>query len=492
MKFHKGYDIHWNWMKHHAVYFAFLWFFLISILTALRYSSTCVNADVLLNSIMSLQNVTLYYWGQNRLLNVLPFFLSSFTNPKLNLTMLLLVTPLSFYAFVYLCAKMISSITHENSVVSLKLFIVLSSLPLFVLNDSGISQLSIGHIEYALPALLTAVAFSLFFKAKNYIFLCLANFFLIVAIGMNPTTILPIVFILIVTAIFHKNVKKIGIIFLITSIFSFFIWNYTAFLYGNLSYSHFNPKHLPFNLMKVMVGIVNAINFRALFILFAILLLYKFTLVVFDQKKYPIFNMVQRYIFLSAALFAVGFSLVFGSNKWIEINDFDWRYFSYAVFSCLIMAGLVLLPVIKCLSKTASAVFTAAVLLAAVSSTATRPIAYEKFRAFAEVDAVCPESHVLYAGDYWLAWPAVLRDLLHGRQAFGLAYRGEGNREKTLAFVQGEMERQGAFSTFCLNASAEICKKQIENVVGPVRLQHVVQRREKVLELTAVLAQAGP
>jgi len=54
------------------------------------------------------------------------------------------------------------------------------------------------------------------------------------------------------------------------------------------------------------------------------------------------------------------------------------------------------------------------------------------------------------------------------------------------------MERQGAFSTFCLNASAEICKKQIENVVGPVRLQHVVQRREKVLELTAVLAQAGP
>ncbi len=46
----------------------------LSLLTVNAFAPRFLNADVILNSVMSLQNVTLFVWGQNRLLNVVPLF----------------------------------------------------------------------------------------------------------------------------------------------------------------------------------------------------------------------------------------------------------------------------------------------------------------------------------------------------------------------------------------------------------------------------------
>lgn len=40
---------------------------LFSCLTVNKYSPEFLHADVIINSVMSLQNITLFYWGQNRL-----------------------------------------------------------------------------------------------------------------------------------------------------------------------------------------------------------------------------------------------------------------------------------------------------------------------------------------------------------------------------------------------------------------------------------------
>jgi hypothetical protein len=60
---------------------------------ALLFSILCLNwsvpvnfdADTILQSLMSTQKVTLFYWGQDRYANFLPFIYSWIKSPKLNL-----------------------------------------------------------------------------------------------------------------------------------------------------------------------------------------------------------------------------------------------------------------------------------------------------------------------------------------------------------------------------------------------------------------------
>jgi hypothetical protein len=47
------------------------------------------------------------------------------------------------------------------------------------------------------------------------------------------------------------------------------------------------------------------------------------------------------------------------------------------------------------------------------------------------------------AGDYWTTWPLVFELLNIRGHAFGLAYRAEGNRERTLDALNSELEDRG-------------------------------------------------
>jgi len=71
-----------------------------------------LDADVILNSIMSLQKVTLFYWGQNRLLNLVPFILSPITNPGYNLAAHLVFFSFTFFLLLYVMAGIIKRITE--------------------------------------------------------------------------------------------------------------------------------------------------------------------------------------------------------------------------------------------------------------------------------------------------------------------------------------------------------------------------------------------
>ena len=83
--------------------FALIWLAIISLLTVVKYSPEYLNADILINSVMSLQNVTLYYWGQNRLISILPLVASLINNPLYNLIFILplLVPSASLCGIVY-------------------------------------------------------------------------------------------------------------------------------------------------------------------------------------------------------------------------------------------------------------------------------------------------------------------------------------------------------------------------------------------------------
>lgn len=85
-----------------------LWLLIISAMTAIKYSPEYLNADILLNSIMSLQKITLYYWGQNRLLNILPLLAYPIANPSYNLILIIFVTSATLFALVLLISKFVT------------------------------------------------------------------------------------------------------------------------------------------------------------------------------------------------------------------------------------------------------------------------------------------------------------------------------------------------------------------------------------------------
>ena len=139
---------------------ALVWLLIISVLTVTKVAPHNINADTLLQSIMSLQKLTLYYWGQNRLLNILPLAVSLIKNPTLNLAAVMVLISISFYGLLYLVSRSAAILMAAKNIdaVSLKVFLIISSTFVFVFTQSAVSAIAIWHIEYSFPALLLVFA----------------------------------------------------------------------------------------------------------------------------------------------------------------------------------------------------------------------------------------------------------------------------------------------------------------------------------------------
>ena len=81
----------------------------VCLLTVNKLAPLFMNADVMMNSIMSLQKVTLFYWGQDRLLNVLPFVLSAVQNARANFYLCIILSNLCFCALIWVWAHGLAS-----------------------------------------------------------------------------------------------------------------------------------------------------------------------------------------------------------------------------------------------------------------------------------------------------------------------------------------------------------------------------------------------
>ena len=84
---------------------ALVWLGLITHVTVSGLAPAFLNADVILNSVMSLQNITPFYWGQNRLLNVVPLLAWPLRDPALNLLAILYLNTGLYYLVLWIFAR---------------------------------------------------------------------------------------------------------------------------------------------------------------------------------------------------------------------------------------------------------------------------------------------------------------------------------------------------------------------------------------------------
>ena len=166
---------------------------IISTLTVLRYSARYLNADTIMQSIQSVQNVDLFFWGQNRFASVVPLLASPFANPEVNLFVVLFLNSLSFHGLLLLVSYMGTPVLagDRSWVATMVVFLVMTAVSNAVLFARTLFVMSLEAQPFSL-SLLAALGAFLLWKRREWWSLLSAGALVGLAVGVNPSVVLLI------------------------------------------------------------------------------------------------------------------------------------------------------------------------------------------------------------------------------------------------------------------------------------------------------------
>jgi hypothetical protein len=457
-------------------YFAMLWLIFVTLITIPRIAPSGLNADLMMHSIMSLQNVTLYYWGQNRLLSVIAYSTSWIKNPAYNLATILTLHSLFLFFFIYLAARISAMATGANNknTTTFLVFVITSSIFTLVFHENALSNMVITHMEYSFPALLLTAACLGFLPervaGKVLLGILLPGVSVFLAIGVNPATVIPAIFIAVMSQIYRNRLRKNELTFLTISAASFIMWSYVAKKHGHMPYSEFSLEIFNLGINKVIYGLIDTINTPILIAFFSIFSGFIILKTALTKEKNGASASLTNYAGSTAVVFSAGWLFLFSSNRWVQMNEFTWRYFIFILFALIFVASLTLsrhLMTVKS-RKSIGAVSAAALVCVLFVSIPNAKLYFHDYDIIKRVNTLSEPGGRLYAGDYWVAWPSVWRDMMYGYEAYGLAFRGQANREAARDFVLRTIKTEGRATAFCLKTDKETCILQVQQVAGPL------------------------
>ncbi len=439
---------------------------ILSLLTINFLAPVFLNADVLLNSIMSLQNVTLFYWGQNRLLNVIPFVLSPISDPTLNLMALLLLSTFVFYALLYVLSILLSKILYGNKkiVPPFTIFLTFVLVSLFVLKKETFFSFAVGHIEYTLSYLLLFVAYLIVGDPKkeyNPILCILSIAFLFVAMGINFSILLPALSLFIAHMIIQRKFNTKFNIVIVSTIISVIIWGVILKTYevrGSADYASVILDSFEKNIFRVYENILDALNLTSLIVitvsLFVAALLKRISI---DKKSIHILSGIM--------IFLVFWFFLFSNHKWIKMNEYNYRYFFPIFVGFIFFVTFAVWKSVGSLAEQVNGYMLMGLLAMFPLFMLAAPInKFEEYSVFKEWAMISKQDKAnisIHAGDYWRAWPSVMYDLMQGKISYGLAYRSKGNEKNITHFFQDESTKR--INLYCHNQKSTECSMQLQS-----------------------------
>ena len=125
---------------------------LMSVVTIFRYTADNLQADGVLQSVMSVQNVDLFFWGQNRFASVVAFLASPVADPMLNLFLCLLINAVAYHALLVVVSWMGVHLVagRRNWQCTLLLFLVLTAVTHTIVTDEKLYSLTLESQPFAL------------------------------------------------------------------------------------------------------------------------------------------------------------------------------------------------------------------------------------------------------------------------------------------------------------------------------------------------------
>lgn len=464
------------------------WAGLLSFLLATSLSRPFLTADSLLPSIMSLQNVTLFYWGQDRLANVLPLAASWIRDPATNLAATLWLATLCFLGVLWGFARMAARVAHaeDRQALSLQTFVLLSAACLLVFTPRAIFEMAIAHVEFSLPAvaLMAAMSVSVLRSDAGWIALAGCSVACFVAVWVNPGALLPGLFVAVAASLHRRRVGLAEAWLAGSCAAAFLAWSAVAGGIADPRYAGFDGAAMVAGVGKVAVGLAKAIRPLPLAATLACLC----GLAWLEQRREPGAEStggkaLVRYLYRAALLFSLAWLLLFAGNPWVQSNGHSWRYFIFLPFAAMFCLALSLARRLRAMGAGKARAVSLVAALASVAFAFSPPAAFGGYQVLREAEGrLKPGSH-LFAGDYWQVWPAVLADLVAGHEAHGLASRGEANAEAARGLAGREIDRRGHASVLCLRAPLSECMRQVQALLGSFPLVEAVPFREGAIEL---------
>ncbi|QIL72529.1 hypothetical protein G7048_20510 [Diaphorobacter sp. HDW4B] len=447
-----------------------------------------LNADVILNSVMSLQNVTLFYWGQSRLLNAVALLASFIRDPALNLYFILYLNSVFFLLLLWMLAHFSCMLatprSRHRAWITTACFVTLTSLILLAFHAFALFDLIIGHPEYTLSLLLQGCAVMLLWQrtSKHSRQTSLARSLLAVAlvflsVGINPATLFTAALCVVIMLLRLRAIRISGWILGSSTVVAFVFWYFVARMYGGGDYYAVHPQQLFTGLRHVLLNLTGAMQSpwtgMGIGVWLACSMVMGFGSLIARRSKparptiSPSANASHNALVIVVLLvFAVTWILFFSAHTWVERNAYHWRYFTFALFAMTAVIAIQLSYFMAHVGSAASVGIAIAFGIAAIG-TLHRPFTpIQSYEIYKKTDQIAPQSQTFYSGDYWTVWPVVHRDMMRGAPAFGLTYRGIGNAESARAFIQKNFDATDTVIVQCVAASNSECDAEIQKILA--------------------------
>jgi len=456
-------------------FFVGIWVLLLIVATAYHSAAAWMDADVLMNSVMSLQKVTVFYWGQNRILNVLPTAAWMFRNPAWNLGAVLVLSAAAFYGSLVMLARLIARAMELERWARYALIVALTSVAPVVLVGSGLNSLAIGHIEYALPLLLMLVAFSLLSSTAPLLArLGIAALLVFVAGGINPASCLVMLTIGAARLCWMRRAEWCSLGFAVMAGMTLGAWTVISRFFGDANYGLQDGvqwSEIMGGVQQLMQAAIGSVNVPALLILVgAVSVVIMFRQFVLGATPAPKAELV-RFAYVTLIAFCAFWIFTLSVNYWVRQNLYDGRYTSYVVFAGLSALGLWFAQWDWTRWRAVGMIGLMLLMTAAGRNLAVTQLKsphLKDFTLFKGVPQGMDPGVRLYAGNYWQVWPAVFLQLARNEVGYGLAWRGEAMTKRIRELAKRRSEGD-IVEVYCLDAEESLCTHQVMGLVPSVR-----------------------
>ncbi|TKV58897.1 hypothetical protein FDO65_15520 [Nakamurella flava] len=461
-----------------AVVFA-LTLVVLAVVTIFRYTAPYLQADGVQQSIMSIQNVDLFYWGQNRFAAVVSFLASPFSDPAVNLFVCLLINSLCFYGMLLVIAVMgVRALTGEFRWPAVYVLWVLTAATAnVIIVPSKLHIISLESQPYSMSWLLTLGAF-LLWKRSVWWAWALAAACAGVAMGLNPSVLTVAAFLAIIE-MFRRRQWLRWPAFGVMWVAWFAVWQFlSSRLGGNAGpipdapqdYFSFSRGQFVAEFPQAVGSVTGALSPSRLMVLGAVAALAALLLPAERRAA-----LLPR--FALVVLFSLGYFTVFAGNPWVSLNGYPVRYFfpvliAVVLFLAAPIAGALLtarVPVAAAVRQPVVAVGAVVAAAASLVGPLTPPsdsVVLQDIRAAG--DFARSNDISFLSGYYWDMWPLLWETLEDGREShFVTGFKSGGDPDAYKERFQADLASGTPPRAMCVNETDSFCTTYLDYWTEP-------------------------
>lgn len=440
-------------------------------------------ADVLLHSLASTERLTFYYWGQDRLANLVALVASPVQDPVWNLWVVLFVQGVAFHALLAIVVVFAARASDIELRPGPTVVAVLAAgyavgwmLTPFTMHTFVIQQ------QYAMSLALFLAGLALVMRASAAWAVVVGAVMILAAVLVIPATVLFLPLAAVVGRSFDRRRVALGVIacvgaFVIATILPSIVYDGAT----SSSYRTFSRSLLSAGWRPAWSNIVD--GFRTVPTI--VVLATSIAVLVARRRQLPF---AVRAVLVGAPPFALAWFCTFTANRWVADNLYGPRYYFpvYAVAIIVVAIAAIVaadwvrqaladrvgshstpsrqrsLPGRKwrtvAITGTACAL-TAAIGLAGVADDGI-PVVDAALPAAATAEELDVE---VVVGDYWGVWPVVYASHRRGHEVFGLTYRGEAQASEMRAAVDRALtDPDDDVTLMCVGLDATGCVAEFD------------------------------